>query len=225
MEQPEKRKIKEGKEGQAKKEREKPYTIKDFIESPYGLSLLSQVEPLFKQKMHIPEESMESTAKYYNYARNVCKLYLSWAQASPLCGNKRNKMYQILRRAEDEAIEQAKINQKLLKNSGETTEDRNELKNTAEREGKERRGNRYSRENRNDNRTERTQKNKQDSLDINSSLAQILNNSLLDDEYTLETTVNDNYTETMGTDIDTLIDMLSDSSEDITDRKKDLRNR
>lgn len=98
-----KRDKKEEKSEDAKKEKEKerlkPFTVKDFIFSKHGLPLLKELDASFqeKNKLYLKEGSAQSLHKYM---RALVRLYISWAQTSPLCGNKRNRAYTLLKEIE-----------------------------------------------------------------------------------------------------------------------------
>jgi len=108
QEEKENKKMKTEKEGEGgdkakkdkKKEREKPFTVKDFVGSKFGLPLLEAAESGFRRKCeNITENATES--EQYTYLRRVCRFYLSWIQASPVCGNKRTRGYHVLKKVQE----------------------------------------------------------------------------------------------------------------------------
>ncbi|KAH9386301.1 uncharacterized protein NEMAJ01_1197 [Nematocida major] len=111
---PQNPRAKEGKkDGQdEKKERLKPYTVKDFIQSKYGALLLAKMEAPFKERTQRLLERGDP-ASLRKYMRALVRLFSSWAQSSPLCGNKRTKAYPLLKE-----IEIAARTQKILLGSG-----------------------------------------------------------------------------------------------------------
>ncbi|KAI5188976.1 hypothetical protein NEMIN01_0240 [Nematocida minor] len=94
---------KENKRGEAaqeeKKEKKKPFTVRDFIISKYGVPLLKKLEEPFqrKNKRHLEGGDMHAL---HRYMRALVRLYTTWSQSSPLCGNKRNRPYTLLKEIE-----------------------------------------------------------------------------------------------------------------------------
>lgn len=85
------------KEGE--KERAKPFTVSDFLETKFGLVLLKRLDVSFqeKNKQYLVKGNINSL---HRYMRALVRLYTAWAQSSPLCGNKRNRPYTLLKEIE-----------------------------------------------------------------------------------------------------------------------------
>ncbi|KAI5160694.1 hypothetical protein NEAUS04_0748 [Nematocida ausubeli] len=97
----EKKSIKESAsaEEEKKKERLTPYSVKDFVLSKYGIPLLKTLEEPFKQRHRVLTERKDKRS-LYKHMRALVNMYTSWAKSSPLCGNKRTRMYTLLKEIE-----------------------------------------------------------------------------------------------------------------------------
>ncbi|KAI5144625.1 hypothetical protein NEPAR04_2167 [Nematocida parisii] len=85
---------------ESKPERILPYSVKDFIPSKYGAPLLKELEVPFKKKHGALLSQHKDKTALHKYMRALVKVYTSWAQSSPLCGNKRARMYTLLKEIE-----------------------------------------------------------------------------------------------------------------------------
>lgn len=110
----------QAKDKDKQKKTEKKLTPEQFLDTPYGLRLLQRHEmPQIEYTMQ-PESSyiqdntciQETEEQNKQYMKRLARTYIMWIRASPICGNKRNQAYKLLKEVQKAAKAKAAENSK-----------------------------------------------------------------------------------------------------------------
>lgn len=102
-------------EKQQKKKAEGKLTPGQFLDTPYGLRLLQRQENALAEQP-LPECSLqkENTEDQNTlYMKRLARIYITWIRASPICGNKRNQAYRLLKEVQKAVKVKAAENSKM----------------------------------------------------------------------------------------------------------------